>query len=907
VIGPLRFWHVARQAVRALARGAEMDAELDRELAFHLEQLTAEFVADGLSPGDARRAAQKEFGNPALVAEKCRDGRTVAWLRDLRQDLVYAARLLRRSPAFTAAAVASLALGIGTNTAIFAVADAVVRGPIPIPDSDRVVVARTFPRDQPHLETHATWSDFIAWRDQNQSFDRISAALGNQADFGADESGAPAEHIAGQAVTAELFEILGVQPFIGRPFAADDAQDGVPPSVVVISHRLWRQRFGADTGIVNRRVRIDGRSVAIVGVMPEGFQYPNNTVDYWAPLRMDAARPAGPQAYFVVTARLKPGVSPEQAQTDLNRIESQVDDAPYANDTRRTVRVRLVRDTMFGWTKEPLATLGAAVGLVLLVACANVAGLLLARGLSRRSEMAARIALGAGRRRIVRQLLAESLMLSLTSGVVGILIAFAGVRVLLATLPPPGALRILDAGLNWRMLALSGLLSIATGLAFGMAPALVGSRADLTEALKDSVPISARPLRPRLRSVLVAAQVAVTVILLVGSGLLMKSFVRLVSRDLHFETQNLLTFDVHIPLSQFMHRRGTVEGRPYFDIKPAPAVTMDQVFRRLAALPGIEAVGGSSYPLVNSVVLLWMTIDPAGGAQHDMSAAYFLVSPGFFTTMKATLLRGRDFTERDSLAAPWVAVVNESAARRMWPGEDPLGKQLTLSAVPDERPRLVIGVVRDIPTDMRQTNDTPAVYTPFLQQPDRYPLPGANQFGTMTFMMRTSRDPSSVVVAARDAVAAVDPDRPIANVITMDDSLGFFVSQRRVYVLALGALALTAMLLAGVGIYGVLAYSVSQRTREIGIRRALGAGRAEVAALVGRHAIVPLAGGLMVGVAGSLAFGRLLRSQLWTVEPRDPAVYAAALLLMLAACLLAACQPTRRATQVDPTIALRGD
>jgi putative ABC transport system permease protein len=541
--------------------------------------------------------------------------------------------------------------------------------------------------------------------------------------------------------------------------------------------------------------------------------------------------------------------------------------------------------------------------------------------------MALRNALGAGRGRLVRQLLTESLLLSLAGGALGILVAWGGMKGLATImLPPPGGVRMLEVGLNPRVLAVTALVSIATGLLFGLAPALMSHRPERSRALKE-LP-TGTGLRHRFRNVLVAAQIAVTVVLLVGSGLLMKSFLNVLARDLHFDPQQMLTFDIHMPLGDYLQRRGSLRGLPYFEVTPPPSLKLARVFEELRDAPGVESVAGASFPLVNAIVVPTATIsldasenvptgapsphlaiEVGGSATHllnrsSVTAAYFLVTPGFFTSVRARLVQGRDFADRDDAAAPWVAIVNESAASRYWPGQTAVGQRFRMPNVPEERPREVIGVIRDIPLT-RQGDVTPVVYASYLQQPGHYPQPGANMFGQMMFMVRTTADPMALVPTVRRIVGAVDPDRPLTNLSTMERRLRAAVPQRGYFAFVVGAFAMAATVLAAIGIYGVVAYSVTQRTREIGIRVALGARAREVILLVGRHAVLLIALGMSAGLAASLAFTQLLRSQLWSVTPTDPTTFAVVSVLLAVVALAAAYVPLRRAAGVNPIIALR--
>jgi putative ABC transport system permease protein len=907
-----------------------VDDELARELSFHLEQLTQEYVERGLSEHEARLAARRAVGNIPLLEERSRDTRRVTWLNDLRQDIVYGARMLRRNPGFTVVALASLGLGIGANTAILSVIDTVLRDRLPIPRDDRVVVLRTFPLDSPSQETHARILDYFAWRDQTRSFTVMGAAMGHNADFGADEGGAAPERIGGQSMTADAFAALGVQPLLGRTFTAEDEQDSSSalPRVIILSHRVWHRRFLARPDIIGQQVRVDRINRTVIGVMPEAFRYPNEQTSYWIPLPMERSQDRNPQRFFVVTARLKDDVTIEQAQSEVDAIAERLARVDPDRHSGWGVRVKPVRDAMFGWTRGRLYTLEGAVVLVLLVACANVAGLLLARGLVRGPEIALRAALGASRGRIVRQLLTESVLLALGGGALGLLVAWVGIRALVAMDPPPGGVAIGDIALSMRTLGATAFIAIVTGVLYGLTPAVVHAKASLTDTLKEPGGASSR--RPRLRSTLVAVQIAVTMILLVGAGLLMKSFVLVMSRDLRFDTARLLTFEVHLPLSDYLRRRGTVDGLPYYEISPPPSIALARIYRGLRAIPGAQAVAGASVPLLNSVVVPSARITLDGQSAHTatssapsasfaigvgasashlderrtLTAAYFLVTPEFFTSIRSPQLRGRDFTEHDTTAGEWVAIINESAANRFWPESDPLGKTFTILNSPEERPRTVIGIVRDIPLTL-EGEVRPAIYTSYLQQPAGHPSIGANIFGQMMFMVRSTGDPMTLLPAVRRIVGDVDRDRPLSNVETMEQRLQGVIPRRGYFVFAISVFAMTATLLAAIGIYGVMAYAVTQRTKEIGIRVALGAAAHEVIASVGRHVVLVVALGLVTGLAGALAATQWLQSQLWGVTPTDPTTFALVSLLLGLVAVLAAFFPMRRALSVDPTIALR--
>ena len=575
----LRLLRVARQRWRALFRRDAVDEELARELSFHIEQLTQEFVERGMSEREAQLAARRAIGNIPLLEEQSRDTRKVAWLHDLRQDVLYGARMLRRNPGFTVVALASLALGIGANTAILSVIDSVAaRSP--------AYSARRSRGRPSHVSTGQPGpGDARAHRGLLRLARREPIVRGHGRGDGPQRrlrrrcGRRPGGAHRRTVDHADAFAALGAQPLLGRTFTVQDEEESgnAPARVIILSHRLWQRRFFGRPDVIGQQVRLDRINRTVIGVMPETFQYPNAQTNYWIPLRMERSQDRNPQRFFVVTARLKDDVTIEQAQSDLEAIAARLARVDPDRHTGWGVRVKPVREAMFGWTRGRLYTLEGAVVLVLLVACANVAGLLLARGLVRGPEIALRSALGAGRGRIVRQLLTESVLLSVGGGALGLVVAWVGIRALVAMDPPPGGVAIGDIALSLRTLGATAFIAIVTGMLYGLAPALVHARASLTDTLKEPAGGSGSR-RPRLRSVLVAVQIAVTMILLVGAGLLMKSFVRVMSRDLRFDTERLLTFEVHIPIGDYLRRRGTVDGLPYFEISPPPSIALERIY-----------------------------------------------------------------------------------------------------------------------------------------------------------------------------------------------------------------------------------------------------------------------------------------------------------------------------------------
>jgi putative ABC transport system permease protein len=904
-----RVLRIARQRLRAIARPRRLDAELEQELALHIDQLVRENIAAGMPQSEARLAARRTLGNAAALAERCRDERRVNWFQDLRLDVVYGLRMLRKNAAFTTVVVMSLALGIGANTAVIGVADAIRRDAVPLPDADRLVTIRRARLDNPAETSGSSVRDYLTWTARARTFDALEISLSAPRDLGAEEPAIAAERITGLSVSRGLLPALGIRPLKGRLFDETDAPANAEPApVVVISWRLWQTRYGSDPDILNRQIRVDKVPRTIVGVMPRDVEYIFPRADCWVPMRIDSDQQSGTARFFSITGRLKPGVSLAQAQGDLSAIAAQLASEVPDHNRGLGVQVMLLRDALYGWTKEPLATLGAAGALVLFVACANVAGLLLSRTAARQREVAMRFAIGAGRARIIRQLLTESVLLSCAGGAFGLIVAWCGIRGLVAMSPPFSSPPIADVSLSVRMLAITGALSMLTGVAFGLAPAWIASQTNPIGPIKDAEASSGADRRQLARTGLVAAQLAMAVILLSAAGLLVKSFVRLTGRELNFDPVGLLTFEARTAVTQ--RPLGLLNGFGYFQIESEPAQAFSDIYDRLRALPGVESAAGISYVHVDSLLLPVMDVAVGGTGSADrnrrgLRAVYFLVTPNLFRTMRTPLLQGRDIDESDTRARPWVAVVNQAAARLFWPSLDPIGRRLTIDIVPEEQTREVVGVVPDIPVRHGETTAQPVIYASYRQQPSRYRGPFGGMFGQMTFMLRGPSDPSTLVPGARRAVAEIEPNRPISAIFTAAQRLRIGMVRRRYYAFLVSLLAVVAAMLSAIGVYGVMAYSIGQRTREIGIRKALGAGTPQIVALVGRRALALGAVGLLAGSGAALLLSRLLVSQLWGITPTDPATYATVALLLMAVTVLACLGPIRRAIGVDPAVALR--
>jgi len=828
----------------------------------------------------------------------------------LLQDVAYGFRMLGRKPAFTFMAVLSIALGIGVNTAIFTLVKTILLGPLPYAEPARVVAIAPVPAAHPEQTDVSTLPDFLTWQQRAKSFEAMGALIVNARYLGAGENGEAAERIEGEDVTPGVMPAFGVKPMMGRMFSdADDAVDN-PAPVMMISYRLWQRRFGGDPTILNRTVPVNGVPTAVIAVMGPDFRLTYDNADYWAPLRMNRFQLRGTARFLNVFGRLKSGVSLAQAQGEMASVADQMArEAPgrlMDHGKAWGAKVQPIRENLFGFMSRPLLLLQGAVGLVLLIACANVAGLLLARASARQNEIAIRCALGAGRTRIFRQFLTESLMLSLLGGAAGVALAWWGVHELVA-LAPPFFPRLRETVIDGRVLAFSAAISAVSGLLFGAGPAMTGSRVDFFTALRNSTRGGPGPGRNRLRRALVTLQLAMALMLLTGAGLLVRSFMKIQHVDLGCDPHNVLTFGVRMPQAQFGKPVGQYEGIPLWEMSAEPAAKLVRILDRVATVPGVQSASGTLMPPFVGALTANFTVEgrPAEASGTPLSAEYHPVAPGFFATMKTPLLRGRDFTARDVAGSPWVAIVNETMARRFWPNEDPIGKRIRLDIAPDEQSREIVAVARDVPSSRLQTRQEPAVFIHFVQAPPHIIGPIAGTRTQLTFVVRTAGSPMALVAGLRAAVAEIDRDRPLVDVKTAEQYMGDETQYPRYYSMLLGLFAAVATALAAVGIYGVMAYAMAQRTREIGIRMALGATRAEVARMALGQAAPLIAGGVVVGILGAAGLTRYLTSELWEVTATDPVTFAVVSVGLAVVAGAACIVPVRRATRVDPIVALR--
>jgi len=865
--------------LRSLGQRRAAKREIDEELRFHIEQRTAENIAAGMSPDEAAREARKRFGNLQNVREECREVSGASFGDMALQDVRFGVRVLRKNPGFTTVAVLTLAVGIGANTAIFTVINGVLLKPLPYDEPSQLVIVWEKPGD--HTQgAYVAGGVFLDWKEQNTVFESLSA-LSRGIAMNFTGNGEP-ERIRGWAVSPNFPHTLRLEPALGRGFLPDEDKRG-QNQVVLLTHSLWQRRFGGDTNIVGRSVRLDSDSYTIIGVLPPKAiphlaDSVNENAEFVVPLMFQDWQKDRSGAFLTVIGRIKPGITMAQAQAELLAIKQRLQ-SEYPKDKEKWGSLVVpLHEQISGRMKPTLLLLFGAAVCVLLIACANVAGLLLAKAVSRQREMAIRAALGANRWRVVRQVLTESMLLGLTGGALGLLLARWGIELLLRFQNDPLFLAR-EAPLDMRVLTFCLLASVGTGISFGLIPALQISAPNIYGALKDSARSSASSSRHRLRSGLVIAQVAVALVLLVGSGLLLKSLYALLNVPTGFIPQHALGMD--ISLSKRKYPDG--ESRVQF---------YRQVFQRLEALPGVEAAG--------SVTILPMTGGSLGASftvegrrnqpEFGYDCGFDFVGGQFFRSAGIPLLDGREFNEHDnSTKGPRVCIFNEAQAKKVFPGENPIGKRIRFGGDPWE----IVGVVGSIRHYGLEGEPDGRMYLPQVFGGD----------GSM--IVRASSEPLALAGAVRKAILSIDPDQPISNVRTLEQAIARSVATRHLTLMLLGLFAGLALLLSTLGLYGVLAYTVKQRTNEIGIRMALGAQRRDVLWLVlwqgMRLAIV----GVTIGVAVALALTRVITSLLFEVKPTDPLTFAGVSLFLLFLALLACYLPARRATQVDPMAALR--
>ncbi len=799
----------------------------------------------------------------------------------LIQDLRYTVRVLLKKPAFTAIVVLALAIGIGANTAIFSVVNAILIRPLPYKDFDRISMIWM---DTPQLgvkEDWHTYANYVDYKEQNQVYEDMAAF--NNRSFNLTGVGDPVR-ILGAWNTASLFSVLGVPPASGRVFTEEEEEPG-KDLVVVLSNGLWRSRFGGDPNIIGQAISMNGVNRTVIGVMPAGFSFPAKTTEVWVPLAISPQRKQDRNSIsYQAVGRVKPGVTMTQASADMGAIAKRLDDQ-YSR-SNYGVNLVLLRDQETRSVKPALLVLLGAVAFVLLIACANVANLLMARAAIREKEIAIRVALGARRSRIVRQLLTESAVLGLAGGAAGLLIAVLGLKILVA-LSPGDIPRFDQAGIDGWVLVFTLVVSLLTGLIFGLVPSLQTSKPDLNNTLKEGGRgTTGGAGGVRVRNLLVVSEIALSLVLLVGAGLLIRSFIRLQQFDLGFNPDNLATMRIQLPGSKY---REAAQVDAFYR----------QLLERIESVPGVQSVGAiSALFLDDTPNSTNFSIEgrPVPTGADAIEVPFDSVSPGYFRTMGIPLQAGREFDERDVRGAAPVVIINETFARRFFPDEDPLGKRFVYGGPGPDNPWItIVGVVGD----MRRTGfDRPV-------RPETFLPHSQNPSGVLTVVARTADNPENLSGTLRSEVWAVDKDQSVFDLKTMDQTLSEMSSQRRFNMLLLGVFAALALTLAAVGIYGVMSYSVAQRTHEIGIRMALGARGTDVLGMVVRRGMALVAAGIGVGLIGAIGLTRLMSSLLYGVSATDPLTFVV-IPFVLAAVALGACfVPARRATRVDPMIALR--
>ncbi len=798
----------------------------------------------------------------------------------LLQDIRYAARSLRRSPGFTIVAVLTLALGIGANAAIFSVVNGVLLRPLAYANPDRLVMV--WGHNENIGNETASLPDFKDWRERNTVFEGMAAVANTRFDVTGD--GEP-ERVDAALATADFFRVLGVAPALGRAFNANEETSG-RDRVVVLSHGYWERRFGSRADAVGRTITLSGLPYTVVGVAPAGFRF-GNPSEMWAPLRTDTTR--GRRADFLtVVARLKPGTTLDQAQAQMTTIGRALEaQYPASNAGWRPELVSL-KEQLVGDVRPALLVFMGAVGLVLLIACANVANLMLMRAAAREREMAIRAALGAGRKRIIRQMLTESTLVALLGGALGLLLAVWGVSSL-GVAQSTSIPRLDESGVDGRVLVFTLALCLGTGLLFGLAPALRLVSGRTQESLREGARGASGGVGvQRLRGALVLGEVALALVLLVGAGLLIRSFDRLSSVNPGFDSHSVISAQIVLPRVRYAESNNQL-------------AFFDQLLQTTRALPGVESVAlTSDAPLAGGGSYLSFEVagrSPAA-ANAVQDAEVLVTGPDYFRTLRIPLRSGRTFTARDDARASRVAVINSAMARRYWPGGDPIGARITLGDPADSSSwRTVVGVVGDVRQNALNDDPYPQLFLPLAQTPQR----------AMLLLARTTGNPTSLAGPIRRAATALDADLPVSDIRTLDERLDQSMAQPRVSMILLGVFALMALVLAAVGIYGVLSYTVTQRTRELGIRMALGAESNSVMRLVVGQAMAPAIIGVLVGLAGALGATRLMSSLLFGVSATDPVTFIAVALFLLAVAAIAAWVPALRATRVDPLIALRAE
>lgn len=862
-----------------------MEQDLTEELRYHVERQTEQNIKQGMTHAEARDTALKDFGGIEQTKERCREARGVKLFEDLWQDLRYGLRVLLRGPAFTTLAVLTLALGIGATTTIFTVAYAVLLKPLPYQNADRVVYVWARNLRQSVSQGFLTYSDVVDYRDRAQSFEYLAAyttVVTNLTGVG------EPERVEGFSVATDFFRVLGANPLLGRSFTSeDDLEDG---DVVILSYGLWQRKFGGDPDVIGKTIKLDmfwGNSFRVVGVMPRDFRFPEPS-ELWIHASFTDPPTHDDTHIFRAIGLLKPGVTLAQAQAELDGHAQRLSEEYPSSNVGWGLSLVTLSEYIFGKTRVALFVLLGAVGCVLLIACTNIANLQLVRALHRRREIAVRTAVGASPARIIRQLLTESLLLSLFGGALGLLLAFWGIH-LLHAFGPQSIPRLSEVGINTRSLFFNAAVSVTAGLLFGIAPALYVAKADLNELLKEGVrSVTTSLAGKRARSLLVVSQMALALMLLVGAGLLMKSFLRLREVSPGFAPENILTLS--ISLTRADYPQGDPRRTSFFK----------EAIARIKGLPGVASVGAISHlPLGGRGVSMRFALEGETPLDATANADLRVISPDYFKALGIPLPGGRPFSDLDTQKTPNVIIVNESFARIFFPGQDPIGRRLTITGLgPPSRTfnGEIVGVAGDVRHRGLEEDARPEMYISYLQN---------TVWPVMNLVIQTNSDPTAFAPAVRREIEAIDKGQPVFNVKTMEQLLSESISQRRFNMLLLMSFAALALTLAAVGIYGVMSYTVTLRTHEIGVRMALGAQTSDVLRLVVGQGAVLIFAGTLIGLVGALALTPVMKSLLYGVSPTDYWTFAIVISVLALTSLLACYIPAKRATKVDPLNALR--
>jgi putative ABC transport system permease protein len=880
----MRLFAALRSLGATLFRRSRVENELSEELATHLQNRADDLQGRGLSREEAERWARVEFGGQERFKEECREEMGASFFDTLEHDVKYGLRGLRKSPGFTAIAVMTLALGIGANTAIFSVVDAVLLRPLPYHEPERLL--KIFESNEPNdfvSRNGVAPGNFLDWRERNRVFDQMGAV--SLPGFNLTGTDHPVRVIAA-AVSAGTLNMLGLQPLLGRDIEAQDDRDGAP-GVVVLGYGLWQRQFGGDAGILGKAIHLGTVPYTVIGVLPKGLTFPDESAEMWVALEQDINTTNmhwRNSHYLDVYGRLKPGVTLQRARADLNRIAGDLKHENPDTNSGKAAYLTTLQDDLIGDVKPALLTLLVAVGFVLFIACANVANLSLVRATSREKEMSIRLALGAGRWRLTRQMLTESLLLSSAGGFAGLLIARWASATLLA-LRPESLPRYNAIAIDSRVLIFTVGISVLTGVLFGIIPALRGSKSDVNLASRGNSRGSTITGRVQvLRNVLVGSEIAISLVLLMGAGLLIRSFLLLRENNLGFRTGNIVTARVSIPEDKYP--QDAQVARFY-----------DDLLTRVRALPGVEGAGATSFlPLTgNNFDNSFDIVGRPERPRSDKSYALVrFVDPAYFHLMEIPLLRGRGFGEHDRLGAQRVIVVSQAMAKQFWGEESPIGQLVKVYMGIDQSPWEVVGVAGDVRTNIA-TAPQPMMYFPYDEMPYKW----------MVLTVRTRTDAKAMLEEIRTATQSIDPDQPISQTRTLDGLLAETLAPWRFSMALLTAFAGLALILAAAGIYGVISYTVGQRTSEIGIRMTLGAQPRDVLRMVVWKGLAVVAIGMAAGVASALFLTRFLTTQIYGVRPTDPLTFAVIAVLLGIVALCATYIPARRATHVDPVIALR--